>query len=179
MNCWDTINVEKKLGVSRIIILSLIFGLLSFITLYLPFTFIHTKAVIQDYGFIPLLAGLAILPILHKLFHVIPLKISNKQLKITWAFALYFIPYLKVCSNTKTSKPILLIALVAPTIFITIPCIIAGYLYPSYYPYLLLYGAVNLSLSYVDFIYIKHLWKAPKKCIISNDEQGYDILIKR
>ncbi|WP_245711663.1 DUF3267 domain-containing protein [Gracilibacillus ureilyticus] len=171
--------MKKKLGITRLIILSFIFGLLSFITLYLPFTFIHPEAAIQDNGFLPIIAGLALLPLLHKTLHVIPLKCADTGLKLSWSFVLNLIPNFKVCSNTKTSKPILLFALLSPTLFITIPCIIAGYMYSGYYPYFLLFGAVNLSLSYVDFIYVRHVWKAPKKCIISNDDQGYDILIQR
>ncbi|WP_228275570.1 DUF3267 domain-containing protein [Gracilibacillus oryzae] len=160
-------------------ILSFIFGLISFISLYLPITFVHTNAVIKDYGFIPLIVGLACLPLLHKIFHIIPLKCVNRKVKLSWSFEMKIIPNFKVCANTKTNKPTLLIALLSPTIFITVPCIVAGFLYSSYYPYFLLYAAINLSLSYVDFIYIKHLWNAPRKCIISNDEKGYDILIQR
>ncbi|WP_163537137.1 DUF3267 domain-containing protein [Gracilibacillus sp. YIM 98692] len=179
MNCWDSINVMKQLGFYRSIILSLLFGLLSFILLYLPASLIHGDSVVRDHGVIPLAIGLALLPLIHKALHILPLKCFYKHLKIEWFIQRRIFPDFKVCENTKTSKPVLLAALIAPTIFITIPCITGGYMLEGYYPYFLLFASVNLSLSYIDFIYVRHLMRAPKKCVISNDGQGYDILIQR
>ncbi|PWU66763.1 DUF3267 domain-containing protein [Gracilibacillus dipsosauri] len=179
MNCWDSINVTKQLGFYRSMILSLLFGFLSFILLYLPFNFIHENTSIREYGLFPLIVGLAILPLLHKFLHIVPLKCANKHLKLKWSLKLKVLPYFEVCSNTKTSKPVLLIGLLAPTIFITIPCVIMGYLSSGYYPYFILFGAINLSLSYVDFVYVNRLWRAPRHCVIANDDRGYDILIQK
>ncbi|MGN8644678.1 DUF3267 domain-containing protein [Gracilibacillus sp. HCP3S3_G5_1] len=179
MNCWDSINIFKQLGFYRSIILSFLFGLLSFIFLYLPFTFIHNDAVVKDHGLIPLLFGLMILPLLHKALRILPLKFTNKNLKIKWRLEKKIFPNFDVCNHTKTTKPTLLLALLTPTILITIPCVIMSNFFPPYYPYFLLIGAVNLSLSYIDFLYIRQLWKAPKKCVISNEGKGYDILIPR
>ncbi|UOQ46804.1 DUF3267 domain-containing protein [Gracilibacillus caseinilyticus] len=179
MNCWDSINVTKQLGFYRSIILSFLFGLLSFIFLYLPFNLIHKGAVVEDHGIIPLLIGLAILPLLHKILRILPLLFINKQLKLIWTLEKGIFPNFRVCNNTKTNKPTLFIALLTPTIVITLPCIIYSYFAPAHYPYFLLFGAINLSLSYIDFLFIRHLWRAPKKCVISNDDTGYDILIQR
>ncbi|WP_018933683.1 DUF3267 domain-containing protein [Gracilibacillus lacisalsi] len=179
MNCWDSINVTKKLGFYRSLILSLLFGLLSFIFLYLPFTLIHKDVVVKDHGLIPVVFGVALLPLLHKALRILPLIFTNKNLRIKWTLEKGFIPNFHVKNHTKTTKPTFFFALLTPTLMITVPCIIGSYFVPAYYPYFLLIGAINLSLSYVDFLYIRHLWKAPKKCLISNEEQGYDILIPR
>ncbi|WP_058308263.1 DUF3267 domain-containing protein [Gracilibacillus massiliensis] len=179
MNCWDSINLTKQLGFYRSIIMSFIFGLLSFILLYVPFTLIHKDALVKDHGIIPLTLGIAILPLIHKIIRIIPLKCMNKKIKLKWKWEKKVFPNFDLCENSHTTKPILLIALLLPTVIITIPCIIGGYFLPSYYPYFLLAGAINLSLSYIDILYIRHLWRAPKRCVISNDEKGYDILIPR
>ncbi len=179
MNCWGSINIRRQLGTRRSIILAMLFGFSSFVLLYLPLTLIHKDARIVDHGLLPLLIGLALLPLVHKFLHVIPFKCGNKNMKLSWSIVIKCIPYFKICANTKVSKPTVLIALLLPTLLITIPCIVLSYVYPSYYPYLLLFSAINLSLSYSDFVYFRHIWKAPKKCIISNEEQGYDILIPR
>ncbi|MDX8045713.1 DUF3267 domain-containing protein [Gracilibacillus sp. S3-1-1] len=179
MNCWDSINIKKQLGSYRSIILSLLFGLLSFIFMYVPFTLIHKDAVVKDHGIIPVLLALVILPFLHKALRILPLKLTNKQIRINWTFEKKLFPNFHVCNYMKTSKPVLLLALLTPTIIITIPCIMCGYFFEAYYPYFLLFGSINLGLSFVHFLYISRLWKAPKKCVISNDDEGYDILIPR
>ncbi|GAE93678.1 hypothetical protein JCM21714_2781 [Gracilibacillus boraciitolerans JCM 21714] len=179
MNCWDSININKQLGHYRSIILSFLFGLLSFILLYLPFSLIHKEIMVKDHGLIPLTIGLAILPLMHKIIRIIPLKCLNKNIKLKWKWEKKIFPNFNLCEHSHTTKPVLLIALLLPTIVITIPCVIGSFFLAAYYPYFLLGGAINLSLSFIDFLYIRQLWKAPKKCVISNDEKGYDILISR
>lgn len=179
MNCWKTVNITKQVGFHRVFILSILFGLFGFILLYLPLSIIHRTPVMEDYGLLPLMFGFAFMPLVHKLMHILPLLCTNRQFKLEWKIKKRVFPDFKVCQNTKTSKPILILALLAPTLFLTLPLIIASYAIPSFYAYFLLFASINLGLSYVDFLYVNHVLKAPKKCVIANADQGYDILIQR
>ena len=179
MNCWDSINVAEQLGFYRRILLSCLFGLMSFIILYLPFSLIHSDIIVKDHGVIPVMIGFAILPLLHKILRILPIICVNKQMKLIWTLEKNVFPNFHVYNLRHTSKKMIFIALSMPTLLITIPCIIGGYFIPGEYPYFLLFGATNLSLSYIDFLSLRRLWSAPKKCVIVNDNQNYDILIQR
>ncbi|ENH96032.1 hypothetical protein J416_12934 [Gracilibacillus halophilus YIM-C55.5] len=179
MNCWDTIQITKQLGVYRTIMLSFLLGLGSFIMLYLPFTFIHQHIEVKENGFYPFLLALVVLPILHQLTHIVPLQLIERHAKIKWIkFAKQF-PYVKIMPNTKTSKRTLLISLLTPTMLLTTPLITASVTFGGYYPYFLMLAAINIGFSYTDFLYARRIWRAPKQCIITNDHNGYDILIRR
>lgn len=177
MNCWKTVNVTREVGTNRINLISFLLGLLSFIVLFLPFSIIHQSNNMKDHGIFPLLIGLALLPIAHKLMHILPLILTNKRLKLKWHFIKGLIPICTLLTQTKTSKQITIFFLLAPTIFLTVPGLIASYLFPNYFAYCLIFTAFNIGLSYTDFLYAIRLIKAPKKCIVENAKDGYDILV--
>ncbi|WP_066191928.1 MULTISPECIES: metalloprotease family protein [Gracilibacillus] len=177
MNCWDSISVGKQLGLYRSILLSILLGLFSFIILYLGFHAIHQEVAIQDTGWLPLIIVLALLPLLHKVLRILPIKLAHRQVKFQWKRSYWFFPNFQMCYHTKIRKSLLLFALITPTIVIVIPCLVASYLLPSYYLYFLIISAITISLSWPDYIYIHYLRKAPKKCMVSNDNKGYNILV--
>ncbi|WP_407272878.1 DUF3267 domain-containing protein [Radiobacillus sp. PE A8.2] len=177
MNCWKTVNVSREFGHNRIYIISLILGLLSFIFLYLPFSMIHHSNSFQDHGVLPLLLGMLALPMMHKMMHILPLIIGNKKIKVKMRMRMRCIPIFSYLTKSKMSKRMSVLALLAPTIFITIPGLIASYIFVEYYAYIILFTSINIGLSFTDFIYAIHMMKAPRKCIIENAKDGYDILI--
>ncbi|WP_079709104.1 DUF3267 domain-containing protein [Paraliobacillus ryukyuensis] len=179
MNCWKTVNVHREVGMNRIFIFSFLIGFLSFIFLYLPFSVIHQTSSMKDYGIFPLIIGLVLLPYLHKLTHVIPLFLTNRAFKIKFRINKWKFPIINFLSTTKMSKQLLIIHLLAPTLFITVPSLIVSYYFPNYFVYFLIIASLNLGISYTDFIYIGRLMKAPRKCVIENDGVGYDILISK
>ncbi|WP_272446343.1 DUF3267 domain-containing protein [Aquibacillus salsiterrae] len=177
MNCWKTINVTREFGVNRIYVVSLLLGMLSFIFLYLPFSIINQTHELKDHGFIPLVVGLALLPLVHNLMHILPLFLVNRRLKIKWQFKKGIIPIISNLSKSKMSKYTTVFSLLAPTLFLTVPGLISSYLFVDYYAYFLIFTAFNIGLSFTDFLYIQHLLRAPRKCIVENDQDGYDILV--
>ncbi|WP_186579168.1 DUF3267 domain-containing protein [Aquibacillus kalidii] len=178
MNCWKTINVTRQVGINRIYLFSLIMLLLSFIFLYLPFSIIHQSHDIRDHGMFPLIIGLILLPLAHKLMHILPLLLVNRRIKFKCSMKNSFIPNISLLSRAKMSKNMVCFVLLAPTLFLTIPGLISSYLFADYYVYFLIFTSFNIGLSFTDFLYTKHLLEAPKKCIIENAGDGYDILVQ-
>ncbi|WP_226038021.1 DUF3267 domain-containing protein [Aquibacillus saliphilus] len=177
MNCWKTVNVTREFGLNRIYLISLLTGLMSFIFLYLPFSIVHQTNELKDHGLLPLLIGLILLPMVHKLTHILPLFLVKKRLKMNWRFKIGLFPTFSFLTNKRMSKKTSITILLAPTVLITIPGLISSYLFAEYHAYILLFTSVNIGLSFTDFLYTSHIIKAPKKCIIENAKNGYDILI--
>ncbi|MBO8156180.1 MAG: DUF3267 domain-containing protein [Bacillaceae bacterium] len=179
MNCWKTINITRQIGIERLYLLSVIFGMISFIFLFLPYSIFHQEEAIKDIGMLPMIVIMLILPMLHNLAHIIPLGILNNKFKLQWKLKYRFIPMFSYQTMTSLSKKTTMFMWLAPTLLITAPCLVLAALFPGYYPYLLVFAAVNIGLSFTDFLYIKQFLHAPKKCIIENARDGYDILIKK
>ncbi|WP_240795539.1 DUF3267 domain-containing protein [Aquibacillus halophilus] len=177
MNCWKTVNITREFGLNRIYLISLLTGLLSFIFLYLPYSIVHQTIELKDHGLVPLLISLLLLPMFHKLTHVLPVFLINKRLKINWRFKIGIFPTFLFTTKTKMSKRTSIFILLAPTVLITVPGLFSSYLFADYYAYFVLFTAVNIGLSFTDFLYTKQLLKAPKKCVIENAKDGYDILV--
>lgn len=165
MNCWKTFNANKEFGLNRIFIMSFLLALLSFIFLYLPFSIIHHATYVEEQGLIPLLLGLILLPACHKLMHILPLILANKRIKIKWKFKKRLFPIFAFKTKSKLSKKISLFAFLAPTLFITLPGIVTSFVFIDYFAYILLFTAVNIGLSFTDFLYVNQLIKAPKQCV--------------
>lgn len=179
MNCWKTINLSKEYGTHRIYLVSLLTGLLSFIFLYLAFSMIHQPETFKDHGLLPLLLGTAAIPALHKLTHIVPLLLIKKRVKINWKRSFRFFPSLSFLTKSKMSKPTSLIILLAPTFFLTLPGVVASYFFGEYFAYFLIVTAFNIGYSSTDFLYIYQMLKAPKRCVVENAKDGYDILVQR
>src|SRR5699024_12097165 len=94
-------------------------------------------------------------------------KTKNKKLPI---FTYY--------TKSQLTKKVSLMVALAPTILITIPGIAASYMVAEFYVYILLFTSVHIGISFIDFLYVVHIAKAPKKSFIENDRNGFDILIK-
>ncbi len=177
MNCWKTVNLEREVGINRIYIFSFLNGFLSFIFLFIPFSIFHQTSNMKDHGIFPFIVSLILLPFAHKLFHYVPLLLTNRSFKIKWRINKRKFPMISILSTAKMSKLTSIISLLSPTLFITLPCLIASYLFPNYFAYFLIYASINIGLSSTDYIYMIRFLRAPKKCIVENDGSSYDILI--
>ncbi|MBM7571448.1 DUF3267 domain-containing protein [Aquibacillus albus] len=178
MNCWKTINVNREFGINRIYVVSFLIGLLSFIFLYLPFSIIHQSHELKDHGVFPLLLGLVLLPLVHNLMHILPLILINRRMKIKWHIKYKIFLIISSLPKSKMSKQTTLFSLLAPTLFLTVPGLITSYLFTDYYAYFLIFTAFNIGLSFTDFLCASKLIKAPKKCIVENFNDGFDILVR-
>ncbi|MFD1017754.1 DUF3267 domain-containing protein [Thalassobacillus hwangdonensis] len=179
MNCWKTVNIDKDFGLNRIYLISFLTGLLSFLMLYIPYSIFHGAHDVKDHGFLPLVVILFFLPILHRMMHLLPLILTYKKVKVKWKFKRRLYPTFHYRCHSKLSKRTSILMALAPTLFITLPSLSMGYVFPNYFAYFVLFASVNIGLSFPDFLYINHFMRAPKQCIIENAKDGYDILIQR
>ncbi|MFD1037658.1 DUF3267 domain-containing protein [Virgibacillus byunsanensis] len=178
MNCWKTINIKKEFGTNRVYLASFLIGLISFIVMFVPFSIFHHTASINDFGVLPLILAIVMLPTLHSFMHILPLIVMNKRAKLIYKSKNKLVPVFYYYTKAHLSKNASLLVAVAPTILITIPGIIATYLFPSIYVYILIFTAFHIGITFIDFLYIIHITKAPKKSVIENGSNGFDILVK-
>ncbi|MFG6116261.1 DUF3267 domain-containing protein [Halobacillus sp. MO56] len=179
MNCWKTVNITKDFGNNRIYLTSFLTGLLAFLILYLPFSLLHLTHDVKDHGLLPLLVILFFLPSLHRMMHILPLVLANKRVRVKWKFRRRLIPTFDYRCQSKLSKKTSIFMALAPTLFITLPGLAMSYVFPGYFAYFVLFSAVNIGLSFTDYLYLNQFIRAPRRCVIENAKDGYDILIKR
>ncbi|MEC5423699.1 DUF3267 domain-containing protein [Virgibacillus sp. C22-A2] len=178
MNCWKSINLTKEFGHSRLYIVSFLIGLLSFIFLYVPISIAQGTNHTNEAGFLPFIISLILLPTLHSLMHILPLILMKKRLKIIYKGKNKILPILNYYTKFHLTKKASLIVALAPTLLITIPGIAASYLFIDYSVYILLFTCVHIGITFIDFLYVLYIVKAPKKAFIENGNDGFDILIK-
>lgn len=179
MNCWKSFNISKEVGLNRVYMISLLLGITSFIFLYLPYSMIHSSHRTQDHGMLPITIALFLLPAIHRLMHIIPLILLNKRVQVYWKFKKGILPSFDYRTLSGLSKGTSITKALAPTLLLTVPGLVSSYAFPSYFPYILLFTSVNIGLSFTDFLCVKQFIKAPKKCVIENAKDDYDILIQK
>lgn len=178
MNCWKSVNIAKEFGYNRIFLISFLIGLLTFIILYVPISILHGASQVKESGFLPFAMALLLLPTIHSLTHILPLIMMNKRIKIICKKKRWITPVFNYNTRYHLTKKTSLIVALAPTIFITVPGIVASYIFKDFYVYFLLFTAVHIGISFMDILYVSHILKAPKKAFIENRNDEFDILIK-
>lgn len=179
MNCWKSVNIHKEFGLNRIYLMSFLTGLLSFLLLYLLFSMYHGTHEMKDHGFLPLLIILFFLPSIHRLMHILPLALFYKRFKVKFKFRKRFIPTFSYQCMSMLSKKTSIMMALSPTLFITFPALVMSCVFPNHFAYLVIFAAVNIGLSFSDFLYLNYFARAPRKCLIENAKEGYDILIRQ
>lgn len=178
MNCWKTINFNKEFGVNRLYLLSFLTGLISFVFLNVPFTIIHGSTNVNEFGIFPLMIGLLFLPTVHSIMHILPLIMMYKRAKLVYKRKNMFFPIINYSTKRPLSKKTSLLVALAPTLFITVPGIMATYIFVDYYVYFLLFSSVHIALTFTDFLYAASILQAPKRSCFENRNEEFAILIK-
>ena len=177
MNCWKSVNLDKQYGLKWITLVSIFTALLSFIILNVPFSILHQVNQVNDSGIILFLVAIVLLPTLHSFMHILPLFLLKRRINLI-ILRKKALPVFTFYTDSHISKNSFIISALAPTILITIPGIIATLLFPSIYIFFLLITSLNIGMSFLDYLTILHLIKAPKNSFIENGDEGFDILLK-
>ncbi|SFA81399.1 Putative zincin peptidase [Lentibacillus halodurans] len=177
MNCWQNINFNKEFGINRLYLQSFLIGLLMFILLYIPFSVKHGTTDLEESGIIPLMIALFLLPIIHSFMHILPLIIMNKRARLIYRRNAIWFPIINYYTKKHLSKKASLLAAIAPTLLITIPGIMAIYLFSEYYIYFLIFTSAHAAMTFTDFLYIIYISKAPKRSYIENSTNEITILV--
>jgi Putative zincin peptidase len=137
----------------------------------------HEGKPVHDSGIMLFVLAIILLPTLHSLMHILPLFVLNKRIKLI-CIRKKALPILTFYTDSHVSKYASILSAITPTITITIPGIIMALLFPSLYVYLLIATAINIAMTVIDFLYIRHLIRAPRNAYIENGDDGFDILLK-
>ncbi|SES69609.1 Putative zincin peptidase [Oceanobacillus limi] len=178
MNCWKTIDFKKEYGLRWLRFISWFTGLLAFILLYVPTTIAHGGNQVNELGILYLIIALILLPPFNSLMHILPLLLSKRKVKLIDKRKSRIIPLFTRYPRMQLTKVHFLMVAFAPTFFITIPGIILSFLVPEFYVYILLYTSIHIGITFIDFIYIFHISRAPKHSIVEKGTDGFDILLK-
>lgn len=178
MNCWKSININKEFGLNRLYLLSFLIGLGAFIFLYLPFSIIHGTTEINDLGIIPLIIALLCLPTIHSLMHILPLIMMNKRAKLIFMRKNKLFPIINYYTKKHLTKKASIVVALAPTMLLTIPGLMASFLYADYYVYFLIFTAIHIGITLTDFLYVINISKAPKHSYIESTNDEISILVK-
>ncbi|WP_174616206.1 DUF3267 domain-containing protein [Virgibacillus ihumii] len=178
MNCWKSININKEFGLNRLYLLSFLIGLAVFIFLYMPISIIHGTVEIYDYGIIPLLIALFLLPTIHSFMHVLPLIMMNKRAKLVFKRKNKLFPIINYYTKKHLTKKASIVVAIAPTMFLTIPGLMGSFLFVHYHVYFLIFTAFHIGITLTDFLYVFNIVKAPKHSYIESTDDEISILVK-
>ncbi|MGG3926791.1 DUF3267 domain-containing protein [Metabacillus fastidiosus] len=178
MNCWKTINISKDYGFYRLSFLSILSMIIAFIIIYLPINFIFPTTHFKEVPFLLFIFLLIGLVPFHKFLHIVPLLLSGNRMTYQWKVYL-FIPTIRVKPCYSTKKLYMLLSLMTPFITVTTLFTILGFHFPSYIHYFCIATAFHIGICISDFIFIKQILKAPRKCYIEEFEDSFEVLINK
>lgn len=177
MSCWKTINLTKDIGLYRIILISLLTMILSFILTYLPINLLYSKVHLKDGHFLMFVLLLISMPPFHKLLHMIPLVLCgcrfSARIKLFYLFPTI---QLKACQGMKKNE--MIASLLTPFVTFSILFVLGSIYLPTYMHYFSIAMAFHIGLCVPDFLLLKHLLFAPKLCFIEEFEDGYEVLVQ-
>lgn len=177
VNCLKSIQFKKEFGISYLRSLAIILSLTSFITFYLILSVFHGSHTVEDTGIFIFLIAMPLLPLLHMIFHLLPLMILRKGTKFILFKDKHQIPILTYNIQSYLTKRVSLIKALSPTLLITLPTIIASFYFSNYYVFIALLASLHLGISLRDFIFIHYIIKAPKKALIEVSSDGFSVLL--
>ncbi|SFE26531.1 DUF3267 domain-containing protein [Alteribacillus iranensis] len=180
MNCWKSINVKKEYNTFRLLLLSILSMILSFIFSYLIFSLSHPGIVFAEIGMANTILFFLLLFPLHLVLDTIPLWLAGVRMKLRR----HQPNKSKILVVTMESKkPIgrnmYMLAVLFPTFFVGILSVWGALLFPSYAHLFIVLFSFNMGLSVYDFVYVKPLFSAPKHSYIEQKQNGLDILLKQ
>ncbi|MGN1401427.1 MAG: DUF3267 domain-containing protein [Bacillus sp. (in: firmicutes)] len=171
MQCWKSINLNKQYGFHKILILSCMTMVISFMVIY-PFTSFHFDSVpLQDDKMLPFISLLLLLFPIHKLLHLIPLLFFMAKLQVR------ILPGFSIMVKEPISKHLYTAALLTPFIVVTASICLITMKYPSYSHYSAILLSYHTGICLSDFLKLKNTFYSPYKSFIEETDEGYEILV--
>jgi hypothetical protein len=178
MNCWKTFNIAKQYGSQRLLILSSLTMLFSFIILYVPITYLTVSPLKSNYFFLLVISIVCMYPV-HKLFHYLPIAhLGNhvkKCIEISWGV----MPIIHIRVHEPIRKWLFLLALFFPFLMIGLFIFFGFLLFPNYSHYFTILLAFHIGLCVSDFICAKNVLLAPNHSYIEENDEGFEILVNK
>lgn len=168
--------MKKQYGLDRLFLLSSLCVITVFSFAYVLLGIINDTSKSDEYFWIFILTFLSIYP-LHKLLHFIPLYRYRDKVKVIINKQYGFLPVVTVRIFEPIHKSRFIFSLLAPFIFINAALISAAILFPIFAHYFTMLLAYHCGICLIDLIYVKNLSKSPKKALIEETDNGFEILV--
>ncbi|MGM9927194.1 MAG: DUF3267 domain-containing protein [Bacillus sp. (in: firmicutes)] len=176
MYCWKSVTINRQEDMNRILFLSILTMLLSFILLYTIFSFKLNIYIFRDDHVLLFICTLLSLYPAHKALHYLPLLFVYKKLQVRPKSVKYMFLFPLIIKEP-ISKRYYIFALLTPFFVISsvlIVCIISFFHYAHYFTILL---AIHSGICVSDFIILKTVIASPRKSLVEENEDGFEILI--
>jgi len=177
MNCWKTINFHKQYGFQRILFMSSLTMVFTFLFLYTPTIAFFAQNSLNDNYFSSFIAAFLFVYPVHKLLHFLPVVHLGKKIKKSVDIHYGIFPLICIRAADPIGKIQFIFALIMPMLVINTALVICCFLFPHYVHYFLILFAYHFGMCVPDFIRIKSLWKSPKSCYVEENEDGIEILV--
>ncbi len=152
----------------------------SFLLLYLFFSTLFPTQTVTEYGILPLIIGLLFILPIHKALHCIPVWMLGKKAYLSFQKKHSTLSGMIHCYiPSPLSRNVSIITLLFPVIIITLLCAIGAYLSPEHMHYFVIISSINMGISVYDFVYVSHLFRAPRNSFIEDFPEGFHILVNR
>ncbi|WP_042349662.1 DUF3267 domain-containing protein [Bacillus massiliigorillae] len=178
MNCWKSINLNKQYGNHKIVILSLLTMLLSFIIIY---TFISTGIAsdrLNDNHIVFFLLIIFFMYPIHKILHLLPLLFVKSKIKILNKPFMY-LPIITIKIVEPISKWLFIVTLLTPFIVVSTFVLLCTLMFPSYAHYLTILLSLHIGLCVSDLITLKNIFFSPPRCLIEEFEDDIQLLVRK
>ena len=176
MNCIKTINIEYEYGTTRFLLLGVLTFIIVFCLSYI-FTNLNYHRPHSDAHFLYFLVALLLLYPTHKAIHYISLFRYKKSLSYKFKIKFTFVPILNMRIKEPIPKNRYLVALSTPFIVLNPILLIGAIIWPVFSHYFCLLLAFHCSICLLDLLYIKGIWRAPKRAVIEETPRGYEVLV--
>lgn len=176
MQSWKSINMDLQFKERQLLVVSIIISIFTFIILYVPFSFTFNVEKLSD-QFFPLfvMAFLSIYP-LHKLFHLLLLVILKESFSLSCQNYIFIFFRFQIKVTNPVYKWKYVAALILPFIIISGIFIFLLFLFPEFGHFTTLLLSYHTGICSFDFICLKALINSPKKSLIEENDEGYEIL---
>ncbi|WP_078597344.1 DUF3267 domain-containing protein [Evansella clarkii] len=174
MNCWKSISVEKDIGMVRLLFLSALTMMVYFMVYFVFFTTFITSEPLVDYGVLFLTILMVMVFPLHVLLHCLPIWLSGSKARIRVRKQHW--PYIYYSAMGTISKQTAILSAIFPGVVITTGSVLVTVTMPHIMHYMAMMSALNIGICVYDFLHMKQLSRAPKKCLVEEHRNGYHIL---
>ena len=176
MRVWKIINVDRDYGTTRIIILSLIVGILAFCLCYVLVGLQRTSTYLDDYlSFF--IAGIFFIYPLHKFIHYLLLIDYTHSMKLKIRYKFNFYPLIHIKIYKLVPKYRYLLSLAAPFILLNSIFLLMTFYFPAFAHYFSIYLGIHCAMCLIDLLNVKYIIRAPHRACIEETPKGYEVLV--
>lgn len=175
--CNKNFNIRSTYGIQRIMLISALLGIIVYIVSFEIFSSIFGKKFSDDNFLLFLISLICLYPI-HKLLHMLPFIHETKSLIIQKTTKSRFFPLINTRVNHPVHKVHFAIALLCPVVIISALTLICAFIFPMFAHYFLFIFAVNIGLSFIDFVYLRYVFNTPQCSYVEERKYGFEVLSK-